>query len=53
MARKKTTEHSPMFEKIKNWYPKRWNKDRVHEAVVKECITAEEYKEITGEDYEA
>ncbi len=45
--------HSPKFEKVKNYYDKGyWSIDRVHEAVVKGWITAAEYKEITGEDYE-
>lgn len=37
-----------MFEKIKGWYPKLWN-----EAMVKKgIITKDEFKEITGHDYE-
>lgn len=41
-----------MFEKIKRWYPKLWNKTMVWNAVKKGVITAEQYKEIVGEDYE-
>lgn len=41
-----------MFEKIKYWYPKLWNKAMVKNAVKKGAITVEQYKEITGEDYE-
>lgn len=45
-------EHSKDFEKILTWYREGlWSKTRVRNAVVKEKITAEEYKEITGEDY--
>ena len=45
--------HSPNFNKVKNYYDKGlWNIDRVRNAVVKGWITAEEFKEITGEDYE-
>lgn len=50
MAKKK---HSPMFDRIKDWYDNGfWTKERVRN-VVGRAITAEEYKEITGEDYEA
>lgn len=42
------------FEQIKkNFDRKLWNKQMVKMAVVKEVITAEQYKEITGEDYVA
>ncbi|MBQ8300274.1 MAG: XkdX family protein [Clostridia bacterium] len=45
-------EHSKNFEKVKKYYDEGiWNKARVHNAVGK-WITEEEYKEITGEDYE-
>lgn len=40
-----------MFEKIKSWYPKLWNKKMVANAVKKGVITADQYKEITGEEY--
>jgi uncharacterized XkdX family phage protein len=40
-----------MKEKIKKWYPKLWSKDMVAQAVAKKLITAEDYKEITGEEY--
>ena len=43
-------EHSPMFEKIKGWYPTLWTKKMVWNAVGKR-ITAEEYYKITGEEY--
>jgi len=40
------------FEKIKLYYDAGyWTKDMVKKAVVKGKITAEQYKEITGEDY--
>lgn len=45
-------EHSKNFEKVKKYYDEgRWNEARVRNAVVKEWITEEEYKEITGMDY--
>ena len=38
-----------MFEKIKKYYENGiWNEQRVREAVAKNVITAEEFKEITG-----
>ena len=44
--------HSSKFEKVKKYYDSGlWDKQRVHNAVIKEWITPEEYKEITGEDY--
>lgn len=42
------------FEKVKYYYEQGlWDKARVKDAVVKGWITPEEYKDITGEDYEA
>lgn len=42
---------SKNYEKVKKFYDNGvWNKARVYNAVEK-WITAEEYKEITGEDY--
>lgn len=44
-------EHSKNFKKVKNYYEEGlWNKSRVYRVVGK-WITADEYKEITGEDY--
>lgn len=44
--------HSRYFTKIKTWYEKGlWTLDMVFAAVPK-MITADEYKEITGLDYE-
>ena len=40
-----------MFEKIKGWYPKLWNETMVRNAVKKGIITKDEFKEITGIDY--
>lgn len=41
-----------MFEKIKEYYQSGlWSKAWVRNAVVKGKITADEYREITGEDY--
>ena len=42
-----------MFEKIKKYYEAGvWSEQRVRDAVSKSAITAEEFKEITGIDYE-
>ena len=47
-------EHSAKFEKVKHYYDNGfWSKTRVKNAVVKGWITEAEYKEITGEPYEA
>ena len=41
-----------MFEKVKKYFDSGvWDEHRVHDAVSK-WITAEEFKEITGKDYE-
>ncbi len=41
------------FKTIKWFYSDRlWSKSQVDDAVVKGKITAEQYKEITGEEYE-
>ena len=42
------------FELVKTYYDKGlWNITRVKNAVVKGWITEEQFKEITGEDYQA
>lgn len=39
-------------EKVKNWYKWGiWTKKMVGDAVAKGKLTADDYKEITGEDY--
>ena len=44
---------SKHFKKVKGYYDSGlWNLERVRNAVVKGWIIAEEYKIITGEDYE-
>lgn len=46
----------PDYDAIKSWYnttPKLWTNDMVAEAVKCGNITAEQYKDITGEDYVA
>lgn len=44
---------SKMFNKIKNYYDEGlWNETRVRNMVIKNIITEEEYKLITGKDYE-
>lgn len=52
MAKKKIT-HSPKYDKVKYYYDHGlWTIEQVRKAVEKGWITAEEYKDITGEDYE-
>lgn len=58
MAKKKNEEHSKNFEKVKTYYlnylegiKPAWDLTKVRAAVGK-WITEEEYREITGEDYE-
>lgn len=44
---------SAKFEKVKSYYyAGLWSKTRVRNAVVKNWITAEEYRLITGEEYQ-
>lgn len=46
------TEHSEKFYIVKNYYDSgMWNKKAVKNAVRKAWITADEYTEITGEQY--
>lgn len=40
-----------MKEKIKKWYPKLWTINMVREAVKKGIISADDFREITSEDY--
>lgn len=42
-------EHSPYYERVKKWYPKKWSADVVRMAVTKGWITQEECDEILGE----
>ena len=45
-------KHSKNFDKVKKYYKNgMWSINMVRNAVVKEWITEEEFKEITGEDY--
>lgn len=45
--------HSKNYNKVKNWYSmKMWSEERVRNAVKMKWITIEEFKEITGKDYE-
>lgn len=44
--------HSPKFDRVKKYYDSGlWTIAMVRNAVVKRWITAEEYREITGEEY--
>ncbi|MBQ6577490.1 MAG: XkdX family protein [Bacteroidales bacterium] len=50
---KKTTEHSPLFEKYKKRYDRGGcTKAQLHRLVELGALTAEEYEEITGEPCE-
>lgn len=40
-----------MKEKIMKWYPKLWSLEMVRNAVIKNVITAEDFMEITGQEY--
>lgn len=41
-----------MFERILKWYKQNlWDDAKVHNAVEKGIITAEQYTEITGKEY--
>lgn len=45
-------EHSTHFEEVKEYYESgKWSVARVRNAVVKGWITANEFTEITGEEY--
>lgn len=53
MAKKTEVTYSKNFNKVKKYYDEgKWTKEMVHNAVVKNWITAEEFKIIVGEDYE-
>lgn len=42
-----------MYNKIKDYFNRGlWDEQKVHKAVEKGKITADEYKAITGKDYE-
>ena len=44
---------SKKYNLVKKYYDQGlWSQKRVHDAVDKNWITAEEYKLITGEDYQ-
>ena len=52
MATKKSPEHSKRFSLVKKYYDRGlWSEARVHTAVECMWITADEYKEITGEEH--
>lgn len=51
-SKAKAAEHSPHYETVKKWYDKGlWSIARVRRAVACKWITADEFKEITGEEY--
>ena len=42
-----------IMEKIRKYYPARWNKDRLKRLVLIQKLTQEDYKTVTGEDFVA
>ena len=43
-----------MYEKVKRYYELGvWDEDKVRNAVAKNAITPEQFKDITGKDYSA
>lgn len=52
MAKTTTTTHSKRFHTLQKRYERGGcTKDQLHRFVELEALTAEEYKEITGETY--
>lgn len=50
---KKSTQHSPKFEYYKEKYEKgHATEDQLRRLVAVHVLTPEEFKEITGDDYE-
>lgn len=46
-------EHSKNYDKVKRFYDmKMWDETKVRNAVRMNWITTDEFKEITGKDYE-
>lgn len=46
-------EHSKNYQKVKRYYDlKMWDETRVRNAVRMGWVTEEEYREITGREYE-
>lgn len=43
---------SKAYELAKKYYPNFWGKEKLKKLVEAGKLTADEYKEITGEDYE-
>ena len=53
MEQAQEVQHSPKFEDIKGYHDRGfWNAAMVKNAVKKKRITAEEYTEITGKEYQ-
>lgn len=47
-----STKHSTRYALVKHYYDRGlWPKERVAKAVTCGWVTADEYEEITGEDY--
>lgn len=43
---------SAKYDKVKGYYDSGlWDKNRLRNAVIKSWITADEYQEITGDEY--
>lgn len=53
-GRAKAAEHSARYGLVKKYYVRKlWSIERLRKAVMCKWITADEYKEITGEEYTA
>lgn len=51
-GRAKAADHSARYGLVKKYYvSKLWSIERLRKAVMCKWITADEYKEITGEEY--
>ena len=45
-------KHSEKYDMIKTFYMRKmWDEKKVRDAVIKGCITADEFEEITGIEY--
>ena len=45
--------HSKAYEDAKKYYPDKWNIERLRNLVANGKLRPDEFKEITGEDYES
>lgn len=51
-GRAKAADHSARYELVKKYYDRKlWSIEWLRKAVMCKWITADEYREITGEEY--